>query len=100
MVMAEGEMIQGLRRGFPKASSDAKPNVDKPTLYSEKEIGDMIKTPPSKIVGRVETPVETWHMEGNIAVSDMKPIAEIDRITKIPLRRKLAVVITKILNMS
>lgn len=102
MVMLEGENALGLERAFPRSESGAKPVVVKPTLYSEQEIARMMLTTPPGLekVENIETPVGTWSIEGSITVFDAKPPAEIAKITKVNLRRKLTRLASIIFQMS
>ncbi len=101
MALAEGERRLGLTRTFPGVESGVK-TTEKPRLYTQKEITLMeINAPPDLQERRIaDTPVGTWHMDGQVAIFDPKPEAEIAKITKISARRKLATIVTKILNIS
>lgn len=102
MAMLEGERVLGLGRTFPKSESGTKTAVVKPRLYSEKEIVSMMMTAPPELnrERRIETPVGTWSMDGNVTIFDALPETEISKITKVNTRRKLAKLATKILQMS
>lgn len=68
--------------------------AEKPKLYSQKEINKMMLTTPPDLeeIGRVVTPIGTWHMDGKIVIFDSKPTEEIDRITKPSLKKKFSAV--------
>ena len=103
MALAEGERRLGLTRTFPGIETGVKTPEIKPTRYSEKEISRMmVAPPPPELTAErsIQTPVGTWSKDGDIAVFDPKLEAETAEITKISARRKLATIITRILNIS
>ncbi|HYM64950.1 MAG TPA: hypothetical protein VES68_00470 [Candidatus Sulfotelmatobacter sp.] len=102
MAIAERGIL-GLPRTFPGIESGGKITEHKPHLYSEAEISKMMIAPPPlelRDQNSIETPVGTWSVEEGIVVFDAKKEAEIAKITKISVKRRLAKLAVKIFQMS
>lgn len=101
MALSEMGLSIGLRRSLQGQEKTAEAKKPAP-LYSQQEITNMMLTVPAELTRekRVETPVGTWSMDGDVAIFDTKPKAEIDRITKVGKRQKLAKIATMVFQMS
>lgn len=103
MAMLEGEGVWGSRRAFPKPESGTETAVVEPTLYSKRDLGEMMAAPPPPGLSaetRIQTPIGTWSMDGNIPVFDSRPEAEIAEVTKESLRQRLRRLAIQVFRMS